>query len=124
MLSWIISTALNLRVVVACLAAVLIVWGIHTVSRTPLDVFPEFAPPLVEIQRLAEEQSLGLPFDPREPRSISTAVGRLSDEPGLAAGLRQNVERARAELSWEREEAVVAELVRSTLGRGADGGTL
>ena len=50
MLSWIITTALNLRVVVACLAVVLIVWGIQTVSKTPLDVFPEFAPPLVEIQ--------------------------------------------------------------------------
>ena len=84
---------------------------------------PILYPPLVEIQRLAEEHSLGLPFDPRDPASIATAVGRLSDEPGLAAGLRENVERARAELSWEREEAVVAELVRSTLVRGADGGT-
>ena len=82
---------------------------------------PILYPPLVEIQKLAEEHSLGLPFDPRDPGSIAGTVARLSDDPDLAAGLRANVERARAELSWEREEAIVAELVRSTLGRGGDG---
>ena len=35
---------------VIALAATLIVFGIRTVRHAPLDVFPEFAPPLVEIQ--------------------------------------------------------------------------
>ena len=45
-----VSTALRLRVVVAALAALLLVVGIRTATQTPLDVFPEFSPPLVEIQ--------------------------------------------------------------------------
>lgn len=47
---WLISTSLRLRLVVVVLSAVLIVFGIRTLEQAPLDVFPEFAPPLVEIQ--------------------------------------------------------------------------
>jgi len=47
---WLVSTSLQLRVAVVALAAVLMIYGIRTVGDTPLDVFPEFAPPLVEIQ--------------------------------------------------------------------------
>src|SRR5262245_11465948 len=50
MLSWLVSTSLRLRVVVLALSVGLLVAGIRTVQRTPLDVFPEFAPPQVEIQ--------------------------------------------------------------------------
>ena len=50
MLSWLVSTSLRLRVVVLVLAVLLLVVGVRTAQRTPLDVFPEFAPPLVEIQ--------------------------------------------------------------------------
>lgn len=50
MLTWIVLTSLRLRVVVVVLAVVLLIAGIQIVRTTPLDVFPEFAPPLVEIQ--------------------------------------------------------------------------
>src|SRR4026208_1618386 len=50
MMSWIVSTALRLRVLVVAVAAVLVVLGIQATKRAPFDVFPEFAPPLVEIQ--------------------------------------------------------------------------
>jgi CzcA family heavy metal efflux pump len=50
MMAWIVSRALRLRVVVVCLAVVLIVGGFQAVRDTPMDVFPEFAAPLVEIQ--------------------------------------------------------------------------
>ncbi|MBI1899656.1 MAG: efflux RND transporter permease subunit [Planctomycetia bacterium] len=49
-MSWIISTALRLRVLVIALAILLVVTGIRTADDVPLDVFPEFAPPIVEIQ--------------------------------------------------------------------------
>jgi CzcA family heavy metal efflux pump len=49
-MNWIVSTSLHLRVVVAALAILLMIVGIRVVPSTPLDVFPEFAPPLVEIQ--------------------------------------------------------------------------
>ena len=50
MLNWLVSTSLRLRLVVICLACLLLIVGGQMVSDTPLDVFPEFAPPLVEIQ--------------------------------------------------------------------------
>ena len=50
MLTWLVSTSLRFRVPVIALAVVLLVVGVQTARVTPLDVFPEFAPPLVEIQ--------------------------------------------------------------------------
>lgn len=50
MLSWLISTSLRMRAAVLALAAVLILFGYYTIRKAPLDVFPEFAPPRVEIQ--------------------------------------------------------------------------
>ncbi len=50
MLKSIVETSLHLRVLVVALAAVLLIAGAQTARITPLDVFPEFAPPLVEIQ--------------------------------------------------------------------------
>jgi CzcA family heavy metal efflux pump len=47
---WLVATALTYRVVVVVLAAVLIVVGIRIAQDAPFDVFPEFAPTLVEIQ--------------------------------------------------------------------------
>ncbi|MFC1563039.1 efflux RND transporter permease subunit [candidate division KSB1 bacterium] len=47
---WLVSTSLRLRVLVVVLMIILLIVGIQIVSNIPLDVFPEFAPPLVEIQ--------------------------------------------------------------------------
>src|SRR6185369_334687 len=49
-MNWLVSTSLRLRVLVLALCVVLMVVGIDTLRTTPLDVFPEFAPPLVEVQ--------------------------------------------------------------------------
>ena len=50
MMCWLVRTSLRQRVLVVALAAVLVVVGVRTVRRRAWDVFPEFAPPLVEIQ--------------------------------------------------------------------------
>ncbi len=50
MLSWLVSSALRARVFVIALAVVLLAVGYRQVRHAPLDVFPEFAPPRVEIQ--------------------------------------------------------------------------
>lgn len=50
MLASIVAAALRLRFIVVLLAVLLIGVGIRTLPSTQLDVFPEFAPPLVEIQ--------------------------------------------------------------------------
>ncbi|MEQ1897380.1 MAG: efflux RND transporter permease subunit [Vicinamibacterales bacterium] len=45
-----VAAALRLRIPVVALSVVLIVVGIRATRDAPFDVFPEFAPPLVEIQ--------------------------------------------------------------------------
>ena len=50
MLKAIVTWALNMRVLVVALSVALIVVGVESVRHAPLDVFPEFAPPMVEIQ--------------------------------------------------------------------------
>jgi CzcA family heavy metal efflux pump len=50
MMNWLVSTSLRLRVLVLALSVVLMIVGIRTARKAPLDVFPEFAPPLVEVQ--------------------------------------------------------------------------
>ncbi|MFZ5623268.1 MAG: efflux RND transporter permease subunit [Gemmatimonadota bacterium] len=47
---WLVRTALRYPIAVIAIATALVVAGIRAVQGTPLDVFPEFAPPLVEIQ--------------------------------------------------------------------------
>ena len=50
MMRALVAAALRLRLPVVALSVVLIVVGIRTTREAPFDVFPEFAPPLVEIQ--------------------------------------------------------------------------
>ncbi|MBS1828583.1 MAG: efflux RND transporter permease subunit [Acidobacteria bacterium] len=47
---WLVSSSLHLRVAMLAAAVLLVLGGLSVVRRSPLDVFPEFAPPLVEIQ--------------------------------------------------------------------------
>lgn len=49
-MNWLVQTALRFRVIVVAAAIALIVVGVQTADDVPLDVFPEFAPPRVEIQ--------------------------------------------------------------------------
>src|SRR5262249_59054565 len=50
MLNRIIFWSLRNRLIVLCSAALLLGLGAWTASQTPLDVFPEFAPPQVVVQ--------------------------------------------------------------------------
>ncbi|MDZ4858119.1 MAG: efflux RND transporter permease subunit [Candidatus Hydrogenedentes bacterium] len=49
-MGWIIQASLRMRVLVVALALTLMVMGASSMRSTKLDVFPEFAPPHVEIQ--------------------------------------------------------------------------
>ena len=49
-MNWLIGTSLQMRLLVVAAAIVLLVVGYRSADSIPLDVFPEFAPPLVEIQ--------------------------------------------------------------------------
>jgi glycosyltransferase involved in cell wall biosynthesis len=73
---------------------------------------------LVELSALADRYGLGLPIDPRQPTSIASAVRRLLEDEPLRGRLRANVERAREDLSWEREEPRLQAIVEEAIGAG------
>jgi Cu/Ag efflux pump CusA len=50
MMRWIVGSSLKFRFIVIAVAAALIYFGIAKLQKMPVDVFPEFAPPLVEVQ--------------------------------------------------------------------------
>jgi Cu/Ag efflux pump CusA len=47
---WIVGSSLKFRFLVAAIAAGMVAFGVDRFSSMPVDVFPEFAPPRVEIQ--------------------------------------------------------------------------
>ena len=57
MLAWLVRAALTQRVLVIAMAALLVVLGLRATGDVPLDVFPEFAPPMVEVQTEAPGMS-------------------------------------------------------------------
>ncbi len=50
MFGWIIGSSLPFQFLVLAIAAALLIFGTEQLRRIPVDVFPEFAPPKVEIQ--------------------------------------------------------------------------
>ena len=50
---WIVGSSLRFRWLVIFAAAVLMIFGIGETRNADVDVFPEFAPPQVEIQTIA-----------------------------------------------------------------------
>jgi len=56
MIRWIIESSLRLRFLVLVLAVVLAAYGFTELRKMPVDVYPEFNPPLVEVQT----EALGL----------------------------------------------------------------
>ena len=79
MLSWLISSSVRGRVVVIALCGLLIGYGFRTIRTAPLDVFPEFAPPKVEIQTEAP----GLSTDEVESLISVPLENALNGTPGL-----------------------------------------
>ena len=50
MMRWIVGSSLKLRFIVIAIGMAMMFFGIGQMRNMPVDVFPEFAPPLVEIQ--------------------------------------------------------------------------
>jgi Cu/Ag efflux pump CusA len=53
MMSWIVRSSLKFRFLIVASAAGLIFVGITQLPSARIDVFPEFAPPKVEVQTIA-----------------------------------------------------------------------
>ncbi|HLC06510.1 MAG TPA: efflux RND transporter permease subunit [Anaerolineales bacterium] len=76
---WIVRTSLQYRFLVVFAAAAMMVFGIARLSNSSVDVFPEFAPPKVEIQTL----SLGLSAAAVEELVTVPLEHALNGLPGL-----------------------------------------
>ena len=50
MMRWLVDLSLRLRIVILLVAGMLMIGWLRSAGQIPFDVFPEFAPPLVEIQ--------------------------------------------------------------------------
>ena len=76
---WIVQTSLRYRYLVIFLAVVLMIAGVSRLRNSAVDVFPEFAPPKVEIQTL----SLGLSATDVEELVTVPLEQALNGVPGL-----------------------------------------
>src|SRR6185295_7007705 len=79
-MTWLVSTALRQRLLVLAIAVVTIVVGIRTARTVPYDVFPEFSPPVVEVQTEAP----GLSTDDVEQLVTVPVENALNGTPWLA----------------------------------------
>ena len=88
MMRWLVGTSIKFRYLVLAIAVGMTYFGIQQMSDSPVDVFPEFAPPLVEIQT----PCLGL--SPEEVEALVTIPleQALNGIPGLDVMRSKSVE--------------------------------
>ena len=79
MLRWFIGSSLRYRFIVMALASGLMFFGLQQLADTQVDVFPEFAPPRVEVQTPA----LGLSATEVESLVTIPLEQSLAGIPGL-----------------------------------------
>src|SRR6266568_1486850 len=79
MMRWIVTSSLKFRFLVLALAVALMYFGIGQLRHMPIDVFPEFAPPLVEIQT----EGIGMTSAEVEELITIPMEQSLSGTPGL-----------------------------------------
>ena len=99
MLRWILGSSLKYRFIVVAAAAGLAYFGVGQLQHAPIDVFPEFAPPRVEIQT----PSLGLSSAEVESLVTIPLEHALNGVPGLDEIRSKSVEQlSSVELIFER----------------------
>ena len=79
MMRWIVRSSLHFRFIVVALAVGMVAFGATRVSNMPVDVFPEFAPPFVEVQT----EGLGMSTEEVETLITIPMEQALNSTPGL-----------------------------------------
>jgi len=79
MMRWIVRSSLHFRFIVVALAVGMVAFGATRVSNMPVDVFPEFAPPFVEVQT----EGLGMSTEEVETLITIPMEQTLNSTPGL-----------------------------------------
>src|SRR5207302_2871351 len=88
---WFVGTSLRFRHLVVFLAVVLVLFGMAEVPHMPVDAFPEFAPPIVEVQSdgpgmstVEVEELLTIPLEQAFAGTPGLDVMRSKSVPGTA----------------------------------------
>ena len=76
---------------------------------------PLLYPELPEIKKIAAGYNLGIAINPQSVESIRAAVTVLLTEPEKMFAYKRNLRVAQAELSWEKEEILLQELIAKTV---------
>ncbi len=91
MMRWIVGTSLKFRYLVVVGAAALMVFGLGMLRDTPVDVFPEFAQPKVEIQTMTfglsaeeTEELVTVPMEQQLQGIPKLDIVRSKSVPGLS----------------------------------------
>ena len=125
MFRWIIGSSLKFRFLVLAAAAAMVVFGTQQLRKMPVDVFPEFAPPKVEVQTegigmtAAEvEELITIPMEEALRGTPNVDVIRSSSVEGLSQivllfKLGTDLMDARQRVQ-ERIELAIAELPKSS----------
>lgn len=88
MMRAIVGSSLRFRFIIVALGVALMVFGFSRLERMPVDVFPEFAPPLVEIQTI----TIGLSAEEVETLVTIPIEETLQGLPGLDVMRSKSVE--------------------------------
>jgi Cu/Ag efflux pump CusA len=80
MMRWVVGSSLKFRFLVVAVAAAMVLLGVGQLRQLPVDVFPEFAPPRVEIQTAC----VGLSASEVEALVTTPIEETLNGLPGLA----------------------------------------
>lgn len=118
MLHWLISASLRLRGVVIAIAALVVAYGIFVAARTKLDVFPEFAPPMVVIQTEAP----GLSAEQVEALVTRPLETALNGTPQLAALRSESIQGLSAITATFADRADIFRVRQLVSERLAEGG--
>jgi glycosyltransferase involved in cell wall biosynthesis len=77
---------------------------------------PLLYPELREIKKLAEQYGLGVAIDPQSAESIRAGVAELLTNRERLLMFKRNLRAARQELSWEKEEILLKDLISRIIG--------
>jgi glycosyltransferase involved in cell wall biosynthesis len=65
---------------------------------------------LVELEKIVNEYQVGAFIESHEPRYMASRIRELFDDPASLKRWKENTERVRQELNWEKESRIVLEI--------------
>ena len=116
MLNTIVRWSIAQRWLIVLASILISLWGLQVITQMPLDVFPAFAPPQVEIQTdaagLAPEEVEAL-----VTRPIESAINGTSGLVSLRSASAVGISSVKAVFGWETDVYRARQLVTERLGR-------